>query len=70
MENRPIYLFDEWASDQDPAFREMFYTQILMELKEQGKILIIITHDDRYFYLANHILKLNYGQVEFEKRFS
>ena len=25
LENRPIYLFDEWASDQDPMFRDIFY---------------------------------------------
>ena len=24
LENRQIYLFDEWASDQDPVFKEIF----------------------------------------------
>ncbi len=64
LEDRPIYLFDEWASDQDPAFREIFYAQMLMKLKERGKLVIVITHDDRYFHLADRILKLNYGRVE------
>jgi putative ATP-binding cassette transporter len=64
LEDRPIYLFDEWASDQDPAFREVFYQQMLMQLKEWGKLVIVITHDDRYFHLADRILKLNYGRVE------
>lgn len=64
LEDRPIYLFDEWASDQDPAFREIFYQQMLMQLKERGKLVIVITHDDRYFHLADRILKLNYGRVE------
>jgi putative pyoverdin transport system ATP-binding/permease protein len=64
LEDRPIYLFDEWASDQDPAFRELFYNQILIQLKERGKLVIAITHDDRYFHLADRILKLNYGRVE------
>jgi putative pyoverdin transport system ATP-binding/permease protein len=64
LEDRPIYLFDEWASDQDPAFREMFYEQILIQLKERGKLVIVITHDDRYFHLADRLLKLNYGRVE------
>ena len=67
LEDRPIYLFDEWAADQDPTFRELFYTEIIMQLKEQGKMVIVITHDDRYFHLADHILKLNYGKLEFEE---
>jgi putative pyoverdin transport system ATP-binding/permease protein len=64
LEDRPIYLFDEWASDRDPVFRKFFYQQMLMQLKERGKLVIVITHDDRYFHLADRILKLNYGRVE------
>ena len=64
LEDRPIYLFDEWASDQEPLFRDLFYKQILVKLKERGKIVIVITHDDRYFHLANQIVKLDYGKVE------
>ncbi|MEM9980714.1 MAG: cyclic peptide export ABC transporter, partial [Cyanobacteria bacterium P01_D01_bin.2] len=37
LENRPIYLFDEWAADQDPSFKQIFYHQYLPELKAQGK---------------------------------
>jgi putative pyoverdin transport system ATP-binding/permease protein len=66
LEDRPIYLFDEWASDQDPAFREIFYEQILPQLRNRNKIVIVITHDDRYFHLASHLIKLDYGQVEFD----
>jgi putative pyoverdin transport system ATP-binding/permease protein len=64
LEDRPVYLFDEWASDQDPHFRDLFYRQILVRLKELGKAVIVITHDDRYFNLADNIIKLDYGQVE------
>lgn len=63
LEKRPIYLFDEWASDQDPFFREIFYKQILQELKQQGKTVLVISHDDRYFHLADQIIKLEYGQI-------
>lgn len=49
LEDRPIYLFDEWASDQDPMFKEIFYAQILPELKRRRKTVIAITHDDKYF---------------------
>ncbi|PSR17702.1 hypothetical protein C8255_11165 [filamentous cyanobacterium CCP3] len=67
MENRPIYLFDEWAADQDPSFKHVFYTQFLPDLKAQGKTVFVISHDDHYFYVGDRILKLNYGQVEFEQ---
>ncbi len=66
LEDRPIYLFDEWASDQDPAFREIFYSQLLQELKNRGKTLLVISHDDHYFHLADRIIKLDYGQVEYD----
>jgi putative pyoverdin transport system ATP-binding/permease protein len=64
LEDRPVYLFDEWASDQEPLFRDLFYKQILVKLKERGKTVIVITHDDRYFHLADHLVKLDYGKVE------
>ena len=64
LEDRPIYLFDEWAADQDPVFREIFYTQLLAELKQRGKTLLVISHDDHYFHLADRIIKLDYGHIE------
>jgi putative pyoverdin transport system ATP-binding/permease protein len=67
LENRPVYIFDEWASDQEPKFRELFYKQMLPELKRQNKIVIVITHDDRYFHLADHVIKLDYGKIEFDR---
>ncbi|MUG91452.1 cyclic peptide export ABC transporter [Scytonema sp. UIC 10036] len=67
LEDRPIYLFDEWAADQDPAFKEIFYTKLLPSLRDSGKTIIAITHDDRYFHVADRIIKLDYGQVEFDK---
>ncbi len=67
LEDRPIYMFDEWASDQDPLFKKIFYTQILPELKNKGKTVLAISHDDQYFYLADRIVKLEYGQVSYDK---
>ena len=63
LEDRPIYLFDEWAADQDPFFREIFYQQLLPELKRRGKLVLVISHDDRYFHLADRVLKLDYGKI-------
>jgi putative ATP-binding cassette transporter len=68
LENRPFYIFDEWASDQDPLFKEVFYTQLLPELKSRGKTLIIITHDDKYFHLADRLIRLDYGRVSADTR--
>jgi putative ATP-binding cassette transporter len=63
LEDRPFYLFDEWASDQDPQFKAVFYTQLLPELKARGKTVLVITHDDQYFYIADRVIKLDYGKV-------
>lgn len=67
LEDRPIYLFDEWAADQDPAFKEIFYAQFLQQLRDRGKTVLAISHDDRYFHLADRIIKLDYGRVAYEK---
>jgi putative pyoverdin transport system ATP-binding/permease protein len=66
LEERPIYLFDEWASDQDPIFKNVFYTELLPELKRRGKTVIIVSHDDRYFECADRIVKLEHGKVRTE----
>ena len=63
LEDRPFYLFDEWAADQDPVFKNIFYTQLLPELKSRGKTVLVITHDDKYFDLADRIIKLDYGKL-------
>lgn len=63
LEDRSIYVFDEWAADQDPHFRDIFYLEILKELKAMGKTLIVISHDDRYYYCGERIVKLDYGKV-------
>lgn len=64
LEDRPFYLFDEWACDQDPLFKEIFYTQLLPDLKARNKTALVITHDDRYFHLADRVIKLDYGRIE------
>lgn len=68
LEDRPIYLFDEWAADQDPLFKEIFYTEFLPKLRDRGKTVLVISHDDHYFYLADRMIKLDYGMVEYDKR--
>lgn len=63
LEDRPAYVFDEWAADQDPEFRNFFYKVLLPELKARGKSVIAITHDDRYFNEADKHIKMETGQI-------
>lgn len=68
LEDRPIYIFDEWASDQDPVFKGVFYHQILPELRARGKTVVVISHDDRYYHLGDRLVKLEYGKLEFDEQ--
>ncbi len=63
LENRPVYLFDEWAADQDPVYKEVFYRQVVPGLRSRGKTVLVICHDDRYFHLADRLVKLDSGKI-------
>ncbi|MGH8487037.1 MAG: cyclic peptide export ABC transporter, partial [Pseudomonas sp.] len=63
LEERPVLVFDEWAADQDPTFRRIFYTELLPDLKRLGKTIIVISHDDRYFDVADQLLRMKAGSV-------
>ena len=64
VEDRPFYLFDEWAAEQDPQFRDLFYRRLLPDLRNRGKTVIVITHDDRYFQYGDRLLRMNLGQLD------
>lgn len=70
LEDRPIYLFDEWAADQDPHFKETFYRSLLPDLKERGKTVILISHDDRFYDVGDRIITLDSGVITAETRHS
>ncbi len=63
LEDQPIYLFDEWAANQDPYFRSKFYHEILPNLKSKGKTIIVISHDDQYYHLADRLITLSSGNI-------
>ena len=67
LDDRPIYLFDEWAADQDPVFKQIFYTQLLPQLRDRGKTILAITHDDQYFDWSDRLIKLDYGKIQFDQ---
>jgi putative ATP-binding cassette transporter len=63
LEDRPICVFDEWAADQDPGYKEIFYRKLLPELRARGKAVLVITHDDRYFHLGDRVIRLEEGRL-------
>jgi putative ATP-binding cassette transporter len=64
VQHRPLLVLDEFAADQDPAFRQRFYEEILPELRAQGQTIIAVSHDDRYFHLADRVLHMETGQLQ------
>lgn len=68
LEDRPIYLFDEWAADQDPYFKAIFYLRLLPQLRERNKTIIVITHHDRYYDCADRLIKLETGKIVSDTR--
>ena len=69
LEDKPIIVLDEWAAEQDPEFREFFYSTLIPELKKKGKTIIAISHDDKYFSYADRIIKFDYGKIEHIKKY-
>ena len=63
MEDKPILVVDELAADLDPVFRKYFYEVILVDLKSRGKTIIATSHDDRYFHVADKVVKMEYGRI-------
>jgi putative ATP-binding cassette transporter len=67
LEDRPVLVLDEWAADQDPEFREYFYVRLLPLFRAEGRTVVAITHDERYFGVADRVLKVDGGRI-FELR--
>ncbi len=63
MENRSVWVLDEWAADQDPEFKDYFYKTLLRDLKAKGKTMVVITHDDTYFHCAERMIKFDFGKI-------
>ncbi|WP_347879212.1 hypothetical protein [Burkholderia sp. BCC0405] len=63
IEDRPIYILDEWAADQDPVFKRFFYEVLAPDLKSRGKCVVIVTHNDQYFKLADRVARLDSGRI-------
>ncbi|ADJ63848.1 cyclic peptide export ABC transporter [Herbaspirillum seropedicae] len=68
LEDRPFFIFDEWAADQDPVFKKVFYHEVLGQLRAAGKTVLVISHDDQYFHLADRMVRMDNGRVVFDGR--
>lgn len=68
LEDKPVYVFDEWAADQDPGFRRLFYERILPGLRDRGKLVLAISHDEAYYPLADRHLHLVDGHITGDTR--
>ncbi|TWF40666.1 putative ATP-binding cassette transporter/putative ATP-binding cassette transporter [Chitinophaga polysaccharea] len=63
LEDKDVIVLDEWAAEQDPVFRAYFYKKIIPELKQMGKTVIVVTHDDTYFHCGERLIKFDYGNI-------
>lgn len=63
MEDKEVYIFDEWVAYQDVHSKEIFYTKVLPHLKEKGKVVINIAHDYTYEQLADKIIRMQDGEI-------
>jgi putative pyoverdin transport system ATP-binding/permease protein len=63
LEDKPILVFDEWAADQDPTYRKLFYERFLDDLRAMKKTVIAVTHDDNYFDMADRVIRMEEGRV-------
>ena len=61
LEKKQIYIFDEWAADQDPHFRAKFYNEIIPLLKQNGSTVLAVTHDEKYFHCSDRRMVMNDG---------
>ena len=62
-QDKDIYVLDEWAADQDPQHRKLFYEKVIPWMRSRGKTIIAVTHDERYFNAADRCVELEMGRV-------
>jgi putative ATP-binding cassette transporter len=63
LEDRPLIILDEWAANQDTAFRRLFYNELLPEWRRLGKTIVVISHDEAYFPIADRVVRIDAGRL-------
>lgn len=67
LEEKPIIVLDEWAAEQDTVNKGSFYTEWLELVRQMGKTVVIVTHDDDYFNCADRVIKFRSGSIVNER---
>jgi putative ATP-binding cassette transporter len=63
LEDRPVVILDEWAAHQDAQHRRLFYREVLPALRDEGKALLVISHDDDAADVADRVVRLDGGRI-------
>lgn len=63
LDERPVLLLDEVAADFDPEFRVHFYREFLPRLKAEGRTVMAISHDDRFFDVGDRVVRMREGAI-------
>jgi putative ATP-binding cassette transporter len=64
LKGRPICVFDEPAAGQDLAFGRRLYEAQLQRFRADGRTLIVVSHDDRWFRVADRVLAMRDGGAD------
>jgi putative pyoverdin transport system ATP-binding/permease protein len=64
LQKRPIYLFDDGGRGKDDEFTQLFYEEILEDLRNEGKTVIVVTQNKRFFHLADRVWEIHNGEVQ------
>jgi putative ATP-binding cassette transporter len=63
-ENKPFLILDEFAANLDPEFKKDFYREWLPALRDAGRTIFVISHDEHYFDVPDQHYLMQEGQLQ------
>ncbi|GGF05619.1 cyclic peptide export ABC transporter [Stappia taiwanensis] len=67
-EKRPIIVLDEFAADQDPVRRALFYDVLVPQMARDGHLVIAVTHDEHCFDKCDRLIRMEAGRIVSDTR--
>lgn len=67
-EARPIIVLDEFAADQDPVRRKLFYEVLVPQMARNGHLVIAVTHDEHCFDKCDRLIRMEAGRIVSDTR--
>ena len=67
-EARPIIVLDEFAADQDPVRRKLFYEVLVPQMARDGHLVIAVTHDEHCFDKCDRLIRMEAGRIVSDTR--